>query len=84
MKEYTGCLGCEHQHIEGTCDAFPEGIPLSIVSGDVQHTKPLKRQKNKIIFEPITEKTKNKLRQEFYKLQAKKRSSSASTAFEEE
>ena len=33
------------------CDAFPEGIPDSIAYGDKKHLKPIKGQKNNIVFE---------------------------------
>ena len=33
------------------CKAFPEGIPFEIAYGDNKHLKPLKNQKNKIVYE---------------------------------
>lgn len=40
------CLICIHMHPTGSatgqsaCDAFPQGIPFQIQSGDIDHTKP--------------------------------------------
>jgi hypothetical protein len=36
-----------------TCRAFPEGIPLIIFVGNIQHTKPLPDQDNTIVYEPV-------------------------------
>jgi hypothetical protein len=33
--------------------AFPDGIPDQILSGQNEHSKSLKGQRNKIVFEPI-------------------------------
>jgi len=33
------------------CKAFPKGIPEDISYGDNKHTKPIKNQKNKIVYE---------------------------------
>jgi len=35
------------------CKAFSDEIPNEILIGDNKHTKPLKDQKNDIVFEPI-------------------------------
>jgi hypothetical protein len=35
--------------------AFPGGIPDQITSGQNEHSKPIKGQRNKIVFEPIKE-----------------------------
>jgi hypothetical protein len=40
---------------DGGCNAFPDGIPDEIASGENEHKKPLKEQKNDIVFEPIKE-----------------------------
>lgn len=51
------CFKCKHfREFKGGCDAFPDGIPDEIVSGENQHLKPLPDQKNNIIFEPLTNK----------------------------
>ena len=38
---------------DGGCDAFPDGIPDEITSGENEHKKPLKEKTNDIVFEPI-------------------------------
>lgn len=46
------CFKCKHfRMFEGGCDAFPDGIPAKITSGENQHSKPLPKQKNNIVFE---------------------------------
>jgi hypothetical protein len=45
-----GCENC--QHYKGlTCDAFPEGIPVDVLSGDEPHFDPLPGD-NGIQYEP--------------------------------
>jgi hypothetical protein len=45
------CFSCKHYDvIDGNCAAFKE-IPSEILSGGSKHKKPLKGQKNDIIFE---------------------------------
>lgn len=49
------CLNCKHfnQDTPGaTCQAFPNGIPAEIYEGDNKHKKPLKGQKNDLVFTP--------------------------------
>ncbi|MFL9458855.1 macro domain-containing protein [Tolypothrix bouteillei VB521301_2] len=54
MIEYKGCQFCLHFRPDGTCSAFdPDRIPLSIVSGQIKHIKPLQNQENKIVYEPL-------------------------------
>lgn len=50
--EWEGCLGCVHfRHAK--CAAYPERIPLVILSGEVDHMVPRPRQVGTIVFEPI-------------------------------
>lgn len=34
------CMSCKHSNHNGTCKAYPDGIPLEIVSGRVNHYLP--------------------------------------------
>ena len=46
------CFKCKHfRRFEGGCDAFPDGIPDEIISGENEHSKPLSFQTNDIVFE---------------------------------
>ena len=53
------CTSCKHFVAEekkyNKCGAFPvsPGIPWEIVSGQNDHSKPLKNQKNNIVFEKL-------------------------------
>ena len=50
------CFKCKHfREFQGGCNAFPEGIPDEITSGENEHSKPLEGQGNDIVFEPIDE-----------------------------
>ena len=45
------CIRCKHYSLEkGTCSAFPVEIPDEIYLGDNNHSKPLPKQGNKIVF----------------------------------
>lgn len=45
------CLRCKHFfEVEGGCAAFPDGIPDEIIQKN-EHSKPIKGQANKIVFE---------------------------------
>lgn len=48
------CFDCKHFIDDGQwkCQAFPNGIPDIILTGDDDHTKPLKEQTNSITFTP--------------------------------
>ena len=58
MAEYGGCRACRHWFHDvyinemPTCRAFPEGISPIIITGTIQHTKPLPDQDNTIVYEP--------------------------------
>ena len=46
------CFNCKHfRRFIGGCDAFPDGIPDEIISGENNHSKPLEFQTNNIVFE---------------------------------
>lgn len=48
------CFKCKHfGQYKGGCDAFPDGIPSIITSGQNRHNKPLTGQKNTLLYEPI-------------------------------
>ena len=50
------CFKCKNfRRFKGGCLAFPNGIPDEITSGENQHSKPLKGQTNKIVFEQMKE-----------------------------
>ena len=34
------CYDCKHSNDDGTCAAFPSGVPLEILSGEVNHFLP--------------------------------------------
>ena len=61
MAEYGGCRACRHyfygvfSSVDGmpTCRAFPEGISPIIITGTIEHTKPLPDQNNTIVYEPV-------------------------------
>ena len=48
-------MECKHYHQDNfdglTCDAFPKGIPDSIIDDGDKHDKPLPKQDNDIVFE---------------------------------
>ena len=50
------CFRCKnYRRFKGGCLAFPKGIPNIIISGENQHSQPLKGQRNKIVFEQMKE-----------------------------
>lgn len=48
------CLECVHYLGEVECEAFPEGIPTPIITGEVDHAEPYEGD-NDIQFEPTEE-----------------------------
>ena len=52
MFEWRGCSACIHFNDNGTCAAYPDGIPAPIRNGDVPHTEPLLND-NGIQYHPI-------------------------------
>jgi hypothetical protein len=56
MTENTkiGCPICKYYQFDGTCTAFPEGIPLMFLSGQEGHTKRIVQQNNALVFEWIS------------------------------
>jgi hypothetical protein len=51
------CSKCIHfRRFDGGCDAFPDGIPDEITSGEDNHSLPIDGQKNNIVFEPENKK----------------------------
>jgi hypothetical protein len=51
------CNDCRWNFNDGTCRAFPQGIPEEILAGRNNHEFPLGRQRNNITFESIEEET---------------------------
>jgi hypothetical protein len=49
-----GCPICKYYQFDGTCTAFPNGIPLMFLSGQEGHTARIEQQNNDIIFEWIS------------------------------
>lgn len=51
--KYNICNICKHYNRNLTCKAFSDGIPIIIISGENNHSKPLKDQNNNIVFEKL-------------------------------
>jgi len=47
------CNECKHYQMFQECDAFPNGIPDDIFTGEFDHIEKHPSQKNDIVFEPI-------------------------------
>jgi hypothetical protein len=55
MDRWNFCRFCRHLHSltgKPTCNAFPEGIPAEILSGELIHKNPLPDQENAIVLTP--------------------------------
>jgi hypothetical protein len=52
FAEWQGCLGCAHYR-HGRCAAYPRGIPIQLISGQVDHMVPRPGQVEGILFEPM-------------------------------
>jgi hypothetical protein len=52
FEDWQGCIGCAHYQ-RGRCAAYPKGIPLPIISGEVDHMVPRPGQVGNIVFEPM-------------------------------
>ena len=52
FEEWPGCFECAHYR-HGRCAAYPERIPLTILSGEVDHLVPRPGQVDAILFEPM-------------------------------
>jgi hypothetical protein len=52
-EEWLGCFECKHLRPDegAVCDAFPQGIPIEIASGQIDHLEPRKGDHG-IQFEP--------------------------------
>ena len=49
-----GCPICRYYQFDGTCSAFPQGIPFPFLAGQLAHTEPVSDQQNDIVFEWIS------------------------------
>lgn len=52
MPQSDQCISCQHYQGAITCDAYPDGIPIEIITGEHDHTQPYEGD-NGIRFEPI-------------------------------
>jgi len=46
------CYNCQYYIFDNNCEAFPEGIPKEILTGEFDHTTIHPDQDNDILFEP--------------------------------
>lgn len=51
FEEWPGCFGCAHYR-HGRCAAYPERIPLVIISGEIDHLVQRPGQVADTVFEP--------------------------------
>jgi len=56
MTPFIACRDCQHLTKNKSCEAFSKGIPKVILEGKNDHSKPLPKQDNDIVFEPREEK----------------------------
>ena len=49
---YIKCTRCQHYDRIGECEAYPDGIPVEIITGEHDHTEPFPGD-NGIRFEAI-------------------------------
>lgn len=40
MPQSDQCISCARYELGGTCEAFPEGIPQDIFTGEFDHSNP--------------------------------------------
>jgi hypothetical protein len=52
FDEWPGCRACVH-YARARCIAYPHGIPLSILSGEVDHMVPRPGQVGQTVFELV-------------------------------
>jgi hypothetical protein len=69
LREFSDCKFCKHYLGDGTCDAFPNGIPPDIASGEFNHHVPYDKN-NEIIFEIDLKKVRERDKQ-FEKFKSK-------------
>jgi len=56
MMQRIQCLFCRHFNLSNsTCPAFPKGIPIEILAGEVPHLNPVHGQEGQWVFEQLSE-----------------------------
>ena len=50
VEDYKGCSFCKHYQQDGSCAAYPKGIPMAFISG-IKHLKVFKDQTGDTIYE---------------------------------
>jgi hypothetical protein len=53
LYRFVACEFCIHNIDGKSCNAFPSGIPIQILTGENKHREVLPEQANKLIFEQI-------------------------------
>lgn len=41
-KGISQCFMCERDRLDGTCEAYPDGIPVEILKNEIDHLEPYK------------------------------------------